>query len=95
MSSTIPNTESLEDPNKETFVEFNKSKTDKTSVWFYFLRATKGQSAQYKIKDCGKILKTAGGSTSSLRAHLKSKHAIELGSNELSTVKPKGKMSFY
>lgn len=56
--------------------EDSKKSADKSSVWFYYLRATDGNSA--KCKKCNKILKTAGSSTSSLWSHLRTKHSIDL-----------------
>lgn len=67
------------------YVENVKLSSDKSSVWFHFLRATDGNSA--KCKKCNKILKAAGSPTSSLRNHLRGKHAIDLTANfQCSTV---------
>lgn len=67
------------DTAKTKYVENKKSAGDKSSVWFYFLRATDGSTA--KCKECNRILKAAGSSTSSLRNHLRSKHSIDLKEN--------------
>lgn len=74
------------DTAKTKYVENKKSAGDKSSVWFYFLRATDGSTA--KCKQCNRILKAAGSSTSSLRNHLRSKHSIDLKENTKSTTEP-------
>ena len=62
---------SLSKPVKSEFVAF---KSD--GVWQYFLREKSGQSAQ--CKECHTVIKTAGGTTTGLHVHLKSKHNIDL-----------------
>ena len=57
------------------FIEHSKG-VDKYSVWFFFLKDEKGHIA--KCKKCAKIIKTAGGSTSGLHTHLKTKHDVIL-----------------
>lgn len=54
---------------KVVYVAFTKSAS---KIWKHFLRANDGQSA--KCKNCYKILKTAGGATTGLHTHLRSKH---------------------
>ncbi|CAK1589759.1 unnamed protein product [Parnassius mnemosyne] len=49
----------------------------KSSVWHHFLRNKNKSEAKCKL--CQKILKSAGGSTSSLEKHLKNIHKINLG----------------
>lgn len=47
----------------------------KKTVWNYYTRDGKNHA---KCNECKKILKTAGGSTSGLHAHLKSRHGVNL-----------------
>lgn len=47
-----------------------------SKVWTYFYQEENGQSA--KCKECQKILKTSGHSTSSLIKHLIKKHKIDI-----------------
>lgn len=44
-------------------------------VWQYFLREKNGQSA--KCKRCENEIKTAGGTTTGLHVHLRTKHDID------------------
>ena len=62
---------------------------DKYSVWFFFLNDEKGHSA--KCKKCAKIIKTAGGSTSGLHTHLKTKHDVILRKRD--AIEPLGESS--
>ena len=62
---------------------------DKYSVWFFFLKDEKGHSA--KCKKCAKIIKTAGGSTSGLHTHLKTKHDVILRKRD--AIEPLGESS--
>lgn len=58
------------------FEEFKKSSSSSASVWSKFLRDVNGQAA--KCKTCNKIVKCAGGSTSTLHNHLRSMHNINI-----------------
>ena len=62
---------------------------DKYSVWFFFLKDEKGHSA--KCKKCAKIIKTAGGSTSGLHTHLKTKDDVILRKRD--AIEPLGESS--
>ena len=62
---------SLSKPIKVEYVSF---KSD--GIWQYFLREKSGQSAQ--CKQCHNIIKTAGGTTTGLHVHLKTKHETDL-----------------
>src|SRR5882724_9726623 len=62
---------------KLVFEEVPKKSLDKSSVWHYFLRESKGQHAKCKVKECQKILHN-GTTTTSLHIHLKSKHNVIL-----------------
>ncbi|KAL0850731.1 hypothetical protein ABMA28_006673 [Loxostege sticticalis] len=56
-------------------MEFEDVKCDdRSSVWRHFLRARDKNSA--KCKECNKILKCVGGSTSGLHKHLKNVHEL-------------------
>ncbi|CAB3220665.1 unnamed protein product [Arctia plantaginis] len=57
---------------------------DKTSVWHCFLINKNKNEA--KCKTCQKVLKSAGGSTSSLRRHLKNIHAVDIEAARHSTI---------
>lgn len=60
----------------ETKFEKYKESCDENSVWFHFLRATNGLSAQCNV--CKNEIKTTCGSTSGLHIHLKTKHKLNL-----------------
>lgn len=49
------------------YVNYLKKGDDESSVWYYFLREKDGQSGKCKNGDCQQIIKTSGGTTSSLR----------------------------
>ena len=70
------------------FIEHSRG-GDKYSVWFFFLKDEKGHSA--KFKKCAKIIKTAGGSTSGLHTHLKTKHDVILRKRD--AIEPLGESS--
>lgn len=55
------------------FVEHEKCQDD-TSIWKFFLKDRSKQFA--KCVKCSNVLKTAGGSTSSLHKHMKNVHSI-------------------
>ncbi|CAH0731393.1 unnamed protein product, partial [Brenthis ino] len=57
---------------------------DNTSVWHYFLRNKNKNEA--KCKTCQKVLKSAGGSTSSLLRHLKNIHTVNIEAARHSTI---------
>lgn len=58
------------------FQEVINKSGDTTSVWHHFLRNKDKSNAKCKI--CQKILKSSGGSTSSLQKHLTKIHNIKL-----------------
>jgi hypothetical protein len=60
--------------NKINFKDHRKA-NDKSSVWFYYLYSEKEMLA--RCKQCSKVIKVAGGSTSGLHKHLKT-HEINL-----------------
>lgn len=64
--------QSLEMENLQ-FVKHMKD-DDKSSIWQYFLKEKKGGHA--KCKNCCKVIKTSGGSTSGLHTHMKTIHNI-------------------
>lgn len=59
-----------------SYVDYEKKSN--STVWKYFLREEKGQTAMCKNGDCKKILKIGGGSTKGLYTHLFSIHKINL-----------------
>ena len=61
---------------KPKYEKHMKLSETKTSVWYYFLKATDNLSA--KCISCNKILKTLGGTTSGLHTHLKAAHSTVL-----------------
>lgn len=58
------------------YIEHDKQSQNKSSVWSHFLRSKIKTTA--KCKHCNKVLMCSGGSTSSLRNHLKKTHLISL-----------------
>lgn len=58
------------------YEKYKKKCDDKTSVWYYFLRAADSQSCKCNL--CQKIIKSIGGTTTGLRVHLKSSHGIDI-----------------
>ncbi|KAH9634606.1 hypothetical protein HF086_009258 [Spodoptera exigua] len=63
---------------KMDFEEVINKAGDKASVWYHFLRNKNKSEAKCKL--CQKILKSGGGSTSSLQKHLKNVHKLSLES---------------
>lgn len=60
------------------FQESSHRVIERTPVWEYFLREQTGELA--KCKKCQKLLKTTGGSTSSLHKHMSSIHSVVIKS---------------
>lgn len=60
------------------FEEVRKYSANKESVWYYYMKEVNGSTAKCKDRKCQATIKTVGGSTSGLHAHLKSKHDTDL-----------------
>lgn len=82
------------------YVEVEEKMNDKTSVWHYFLRNEDTNLGKCKDPLCQAILKSAGGSTTGLSSHLRTKHRIDLRNMkknvaEADTTPTEGKASTY
>lgn len=53
-------------------MDYEENTANKALIWQHFLRAKDKNSSKCKI--CNKVLKTSGGSTSTLHKHLKNVH---------------------
>ena len=56
----------------------NAQKERKKSPWCYFKRSCNGSAGICNVSDCGKSIKTVGGSTSGMHNHLKTQHNMNL-----------------
>lgn len=67
------------------FIDGPKS-GDPNSVWHYFLKEKVKPSNHEQCKSCGHVLKSQGGTTSSLWAHLKQHPMIEVPTKDTNLV---------
>lgn len=77
----------------DDFVENIRKTEDKNSVCGHFLKSKTKSEA--KCKYCNKILLCSGGSTSTLRNHLKNKHLVSFNSAKAAYQQPENEAMAY